>query len=195
MPTRKDSRNLPPWRRSWRSDLAAHRVLTAPVEGTVQQLAIHTVGGVVTPAQQLMVIVPADARLEIEAMIQNKDIGFVHEGQKAELKLETFPFTRYGLRHGTVLDISRDAVTPQQQQPARGNTAGGAATTTPPAAKDSLYKARISLDIPSMNVEGKTIPLTPGMTVTAEIKTGKQRILDYLLDPLLRYRDGSFHER
>jgi hemolysin D len=176
-------------------DLAAHRVLTAPVDGTVQQLAIHTIGGVVTPAQQLMVVVPADAKLEVEAMIQNKDIGFVHEGQKVELKLETFPFTRYGLRHGTVLDISRDAVTPQQQQPEHGNAAGGAATTTPPASKDTLYKARISLDEPDMMVDGKKIMFTPGMTVTAEIKTGKQRVLQYLMDPLIRYKHDSFQER
>jgi hemolysin D len=176
-------------------DLAAHRVLTAPVDGTVQQLAIHTVGGVVTPAQQLMAVVPADAKLEVEAMVQNKDIGFVHEGQKTELKLETFPFTRYGLRHGTVEGLSRDAVTPQERQPEKGNAAGGADTVAPPAAKDSLYKARISLDQNFMMVDGRKVELTPGMTVTAEIKTGKQRIIDYILDPLLRYRDGSFHER
>jgi HlyD family type I secretion membrane fusion protein len=191
------SRKADDARQQWikASDLASHRVLTAPVDGTVQQLAVHTVGGVVTPAQQLMAIVPADAKLEVEAMVQNKDIGFVHEGQKAELKLETFPFTRYGLRHGTVEGLSRDAVTPQERQPEKGNAAGGADTVAPPSAKDSLYTARISLDQNFMMIDGKKVELSPGMTVTAEIKTGKQRILDYLLDPLLRYRDGSFHER
>ncbi len=103
-------------------DLAAHRTLTSPVDGTVQQLAIHTVGGVVTPAQELMVVVPKDAALEVEAMIQNRDIGFVREGQKAEIKLETFPFTRYGFRHGTVLQVSRDSVAQTQQQKPGANT-------------------------------------------------------------------------
>src|SRR5690606_29221559 len=70
--------------------------LRAPVDGTVQQLAIHTVGGVVTPAQALMVVVPQDNALEVEAFLENKDIGFVHAGQEAAVKVETFPFTKYG---------------------------------------------------------------------------------------------------
>src|SRR4029077_14384763 len=87
------------------------QLLTAPVDGTVQQLAVHTIGGVVTPAQALAVVVPADSHLEIEAMISNRDIGFVHAGQKAEIKVDTFSFTRYGLLHGEVLDVSPDAIT------------------------------------------------------------------------------------
>src|SRR5262249_34807763 len=88
--------------------------LTAPVDGTVQQLAVHTIGGVVTPAQTLMVIVPRDSRLEIEAAVENKDIGFVAEGNPVEIKIETFNFTKYGLLHGTVLQLSRDAVVPER---------------------------------------------------------------------------------
>ena len=84
--------------------------LTAPVDGVVQQLAIHTVGGVVTPAQALLMVVPNDSRLEIEAMVSNRDIGFVHAGQEAEIKIDTFNFTRYGLLHGEVLGVSQDAV-------------------------------------------------------------------------------------
>ena len=76
----------------------------------VQQLAVHTVGGVVTPAQALMVIVPADSQLEIEAMVSNRDIGFVEPGQDAEIKVDTFNFTRYGLLHGKVLSVSQDAI-------------------------------------------------------------------------------------
>ena len=86
------------------------QLLTAPVDGVVQQLAIHTVGGVVTPAQALLVVVPSDSRLEIEAMVSNRDIGFVHAGQEAEIKVDTFNFTRYGLLHGEVLSVSQDAV-------------------------------------------------------------------------------------
>src|SRR5712671_2495940 len=83
--------------------------LVAPVDGVVQQLAIHTVGGVVTPAQSLLVVVPSDSRLEIEAMVPNSDIGFVHPGQEAEIKVDTFNFTRYGLLHGQVISVSQDA--------------------------------------------------------------------------------------
>src|SRR5262249_15662064 len=73
------------------------QLLTAPVDGVVQQLAVHTVGGVVTPAQTLLMVVPSDSRLEIEAMVSNRDIGFVQSGQDAEIKVDTFNFTRYGL--------------------------------------------------------------------------------------------------
>ena len=86
------------------------QVLRAPVDGTVQQLAIHTLGGVVTPAQQLMMIVPVDSHLEAEAMVSNRDIGFVQTGEAAEIKIDTFNFTRYGLLHGEVVDVSQDAI-------------------------------------------------------------------------------------
>jgi hemolysin D len=79
--------------------------LIAPVDGSIQQLAIHTVGGVVTPAQQLMVVVPNDEPLEIEAFVENKDIGFVEAGQDAEIKIETFPYTKYGTIHGEVKHV------------------------------------------------------------------------------------------
>ena len=92
------------------------QVLTAPVDGVVQQLAVHTVGGVVTPAQALAVVVPVDSHLEIEAMVSNRDIGFVHAGQEAEIKVDTFSFTRYGLLHGKVLNVSQDAITRDKPQ-------------------------------------------------------------------------------
>jgi hemolysin D len=79
------------------------QVLGAPMDGTVQQLAVHTVGGVVTPAQALMVVVPADAHVEVEAMVLNSDIGFVHDGDPAEINVDTFNFTKYGLLHGKVI--------------------------------------------------------------------------------------------
>src|SRR6478752_6523129 len=104
--------------------------LTAPVDGVVQQLAVHTVGGVVTPAQQLMVIVPADSRLEIEAMMANRDIGFVHAGQEAEIKIDTFNFTRYGLLHGQVLSVSQDAVIRDRQQERSNDRTPGAQNET-----------------------------------------------------------------
>ena len=84
--------------------------LRAPIDGTVESLAVHTVGGVVTPAQALMLVVPDSAQLVVEASLDNKDVGFVHVGQRAEVKVDAFAFTRYGMVDGTVTALSRDAV-------------------------------------------------------------------------------------
>ncbi len=149
--------------------------LTAPVEGTIQQLAVHTVGGVVTPAQPLMVIVPRDHPLEVEALVQNKDIGFVHPGQTAQVKVETFLFTKYGTLTGTVTQVSSDAI--------RDERLG------------LVYVARVKLDRTTLVVEGRSVNLSPGMAVTVEIKTGKRRVIEYFLSPLLQYSDESLRER
>jgi hemolysin D len=149
--------------------------LTAPVGGSVQQLAVHTVGGVVTPAQALLVIVPGDNPLEVEAFLENKDIGFVRADQTAEIKLETFPFTKYGTILGRVTQVSSDAI----QDDKRG----------------LVYAARVKLDKSAIAVDGKSVNLTPGMAVTVEIKTGKRRVIEYFLSPLLQYGDESLRER
>jgi hemolysin D len=166
--------------------------LTAPVDGTVQQLAVHTIGGVVTPAQQLMVIVPRDSRLVIEAAIENKDIGFVTEGNPVEIKIETFNFTKYGLLHGTVVQLSRDAVVPERASSAADPRQPAA---QPPTPQEPVYTARISLDRDTMEVDGRRVALGPGMAVIAEIKTGRRRVVEYLLSPVLRYAHESIRER
>ncbi len=103
------------------------QILRSPIDGTVQQLALHTVGGVVTPAQQLMLVVPADSKLEAEAMISNRDVGFISEGQAAEVKIDTFNFTRYGLIEGKVVSVSRDAIVKDKpQDSSSGGKSGGA---------------------------------------------------------------------
>jgi hemolysin D len=170
--------------------------LTAPVDGVVQQLAVHTVGGVVTPAQALAVLVPSDSHLEIEAMLSNRDIGFVHPGQKTEIKVDTFNFTRYGLLHGDVLSVSTDAITRDRQQGGSNDRASGAAqSSSEPKGQELEYAARISLDRTHMQVEDKLVKLGPGMAVTVEIKTGTRRIISYLLSPLARYKQESLRER
>jgi hemolysin D len=165
--------------------------LTAPVDGVV-----HTVGGVVTPAQALVVVVPTDTRLEIEAMVSNRDIGFVHSGQKVEVKVDTFNFTRYGLLHGEVLDVSSDAIARDRQQSASNDrTAGAATSTSEPNGQELQYAARISLDRTDMQVDEKLVKLGPGMAVTVEIKTGSRRIISYLLSPLAKYGGEAMRER
>ncbi len=173
------------------------QLMTAPVSGEVQQLAVHTVGGVVTPAQTLMVIVPSDSRLEIEAMVSNRDIGFVHAGDEVEIKVDTFDFTRYGLLHGRVLSISADSIVRDVAgDKSADKPAGGAASaTSEPKGQELSYAARISLDRTQMQVEDKLVNLSPGMAVTAEIKTGSRRIISYLLSPLMKYKEESLRER
>jgi hemolysin D len=170
--------------------------LSAPVDGVVQQLAIHTIGGVVTPAQPLLVVVPSDSRLEIEAMVSNSDIGFVHEGQEAEIKVDTFNFTRYGLLHGQVLSVSQDAVIRDRQQDRSGERMPGTTNdSSEPKGQELNYSARISLDRTAMQIDDRMVKLSPGMAVTVEIKTGSRKILSYLLSPLLRYQQETLRER
>ena len=149
--------------------------LTAPVAGTVQQVAVHTEGGVVTPAQPLMVIVPKDAQVTAEVVIDNKDIGFVHAGQDVQIKLETFPFTRYGTVNAKVESIAADAVNDEKH--------------------GVIFPARLSLGSGTIDVDGKRIPISPGMSIAAEIKTGKRRVINYLLSPVERATDESLKER
>lgn len=149
--------------------------LTAPVAGTVQQLAVHTVGGVVTPAQPLMVIVPRDNVLEVEAMLPNKDIGFVNPGQDAEVKIETFPFIKYGTLHGKITQVSSDAIQDEKL--------------------GLIYSTRVRLNKDTLRVENKTVRLTPGMAVTVEVKTGTRRVIEYFLSPLMQVSSESLRER
>ena len=153
--------------------------LTTPVAGRVQQLQLHTIGGVVEPAKPLMIIVPEEAGMEIEAEIENKDIGFVREGQEAIVKLDAFPFTRYGTLVGHVVTISGDAV---EQH---GNNAEPRLT----------YTTRIRLDKETMNIDGKDIRLSPGMAAAVEIKTGTRKLIEFVLSPLMRMGDEAGRER
>ncbi len=151
------------------------RTLTAPIDGVVQQLAVHTVGAVVTTAQELMVIVPQDGALEVEAVLENKDIGFVHIGQTAEIKVDTFPFTKYGTIAGRIVDLSRDAVADAQ--------------------RGLVYKMRVLMQRSRIEIDHRPVPLSPGMKVTVEAKTGTRRLIEFFLSPLLRYASESVRER
>ena len=149
--------------------------LTTPIDGVVQQVAVHTVGGVVTPAQELLIVVPQEHPVEVEAQVENKDVGFVKNGQIVEIKVETFPFTLYGTIPGKVVSVSDDAA---------------------PIEKVGLvYPTRVSIDRSTMQVEGKQVNLSPGMAVTVEIKTGQRRVIEYLLSPLLKSVKESLRER
>jgi hemolysin D len=154
---------------------ATSRTILAPVDGVVQQLAVHNIGAVVTPAQDLMVIVPQNGALEVEALLENKDIGFVEVGQSTEIKIDTFPFTKYGTIAGQVVDLSNDAVSDEQ--------------------RGLVYKMRVAMDRSEIDVNGRRVRLSPGMSVSVESKTGTRRLIEYFLSPLLRFADESVRER
>jgi hemolysin D len=168
--------------------------LVAPVDGVVQQLAVHTVGGVVTPAQALAVVVPLDSHLEIEATLPNDDVGFVHAGQEAEIKVHTFSFTRYGLLHGRVLSVSPDSIAHDGGDD-HSHAQNASEKDPQQQGQDLVYAVRISLDQRQMHAGDEVVDLGPGMAVTAEVKTGSRRIIGYLLSPLTRYQHDSLRER
>ncbi|MGX2975434.1 HlyD family type I secretion periplasmic adaptor subunit [Ursidibacter arcticus] len=149
--------------------------IRSPIDGVVQQLQAYTIGGVVTTAQTLMVIAPEQDNLEIEAMITNEDMGFVKTGQDVIIKVRAFPYTRYGYITGTVKNISLDAIHNEKL--------------------GYVFSTTISMNRNALIVEGQTIPLKQGMVVTAEIKTGKRSVMDYLLSPLKTTIDESLRER
>lgn len=157
------------------TDLNAKQILYSPVSGQVQGLAVNTVGGVVTEAQQLMLVVPDEEHLSVEAYLQNKDIGFVHETMPAEVKIHTFPFTKYGIINAKVITVSDDAKVDEQQ--------------------GLIYSMQLIMDKNTIWVDGKNVKLIPGMAVTAEVKTGKRRIIEFFLAPLLRYGQEGLRER
>jgi hemolysin D len=149
--------------------------MVSPVDGVVQQLKVHTIGGVVQPAEPLLVVVPKDQLLEVEARVLNKDIGFVRSGQPVTVKVESFPFTRYGVLRGTVGSVSRDAI-----------------------ADDKLglyYAARVLVPQGKMNIDGVDVQLSPGMAVTAEVTTGQRRLIEYVLSPVMAHISESGRER
>ena len=174
--------------------------LRSPIAGTVQQLAITTIGQVVSSGQSLMTIVPLDGALEIEALVQNQDIGFVEPGQNAVIKVEAFPFTRFGTIPGTVTKVSRDAVDEREAmgladgiQPQRPSAQSSTANTA--RSQSLVFPATIRLGTTSIDVDGKPIPLSAGMAVTVEVRTGERRAIDYLLSPLRDVTSSSARER
>lgn len=149
--------------------------LTAPVDGTVQQLTVHTVGGVVPAAQPLMQIVPTQSVVEVEAFLENKDIGFVREGEDAAVKIDAFDYTKYGTVPAHVTHVSRDAIEDEK--------------------RGLIYSVKVALDKSTLDVDGQPAALAPGMSVNVEIKTGTRRVIEYVLSPLIQHKQESLRER
>jgi hemolysin D len=174
--------------------------LTAPIDGVVQRTAVTTVGQVVTTGQQLAAITPARGKLQVEALIANLDIGFIKAGQDAVIKVDAFPFTRFGVLHGKVIKIASGAIAEQEAKRALADATATANTVSSPAAvpgqpESFVFPVTVALDETSINADGATVPLTPGMTATVEIKTDSRRVIDYLLSPLTKVASEAARER
>ena len=153
-------------------------IIEAPCNGRVYNLSIHTVGGIVTDAQPLMMIVPEDAELEFEVWADNKDIGFIKQNQQAEVKVQTYNFQKFGVVKALVEDISPDAASDEKD----------------PATYEK-YRLRLKIDPDSWDIFGTQSKLGPGMHVTAEVKIKEKRVIDYFLDPFRQYTSESLRER
>lgn len=140
-------------------------LIRSPIDGEVSNLMTYTVGGVVAAAQTLMSIVPEGSSIEVEAVVDNKDIGHVTKGQPAQVKVESFPFTRYGLLSGEVLGITASALNDEK--------------------KGLIYKARIALPDDITRRQMFPYPLVSGMNATVEMHIGKRRVIEYFLSPLM----------
>lgn len=149
--------------------------IRSPIDGRVHSLSVHTIGGVVTPAQPLMIIVPDGVIIEVESWVANKDIGFVHPGQHAEIKVETFNFQKYGTVPAELVELSPDVVDDPDKGP--------------------VYRATLHLLQDTVTVGGQQVYLSPGMTVSAEIKTREKHIIEFFLDPFKKYKSEGLRER
>ena len=175
-----------------------HMTLVSPISGTVFGLSVTTLGQVVTAGEEIMRIVPDGSDLEIECYVQNKDIGFVQPGQAAIVKIESFPFTRYGSLDARVTRVAHDAIPEPDAQSVEANAAktlkanyfGGAQRT-----QNLVFPVTLLPGQKAMNVDGASIPLSPGMAVTVEVKTGRRRIIDYLFSPLAETASKALRER
>lgn len=172
--------------------------LTAPIDGVVQQMSATTIGQVVTTGQQLLAIVPTDGMVQVEVFVSNADIGFVKIGQAAQVKVDAFPFTRFGVAPAHVAQIAADAIDEQEARRRQSNATASAlpqGAGAPGQPQVFVFPVRLALERDVIDVYGRPAALRPGMTVTAEIKTDKRRVIDYLLSPLARIGSEAMRER
>jgi hemolysin D len=171
----------------------------SPIDGVVQASAITTVGQVVSAGAELMRIIPGDGALEVEAYLPNRDIGFVAIGQPVVVKVEAFPFTRYGTVNGRVTGVARDAIPEPDAGQLEGDPAKALQSSVPignaQRVQNLVFPVTVKLETSDIDVEGNRQPLSPGMSVTVEVKTGKRRILEYLFSPLAEIASGAMQER
>ena len=158
---------------------SAQATITSPIDGYVSQISVRTVGGVLTPAQPIMTIVPANDTLAAECWIANKDVGFIKTGQRAQVKMDTFNFQKFGMLGASIESFSPDAI--------EHDTGNGQ--------KEYAFRVVLKLDHDYIVINDKKVRLTPGMTLTGEILLRKKRIIDFFLEPFKKYTSEAFRER
>jgi hemolysin D len=172
--------------------------LTSPIDGTIQQLAVTTIGQVVTTGQQLMVVIPSSGPVQVEALVANIDVGFIRVGQDATIKVDAFPFTRFGVLSGKVTKVAPEAVDELEAKRSFANAtsnSNSSPTSLQGQPQNFVFLVTLSLDQNTIDANGTQIPLSPGMTVVVEIKTDSRRVIDYLLSPLARIKSEAMKER
>ncbi len=174
------------------------KTILAPITGTVQESVITTIGQVVTPGQEVMRIVPDDSKLELQVYVLNTDIGFVKAGQEAVVKIQSFPFTRYGTITAKVINVATDAIPEPDATQLEGNPAAQISNATFAGAQRTqnlVFPVTLVPDKTVMNADGRNVSLTPGMAATVEIKTDSRRILEYVFSPIVEVTSEAFQER
>ncbi|MBB3444219.1 HlyD family type I secretion membrane fusion protein [Rhizobium sp. BK379] len=173
--------------------------IKSPINGTVQTSAITTVGQGVMAGSELMRVVPENAALEIEAYLPNQDIGFVAPGQLAVIKVQAFPFTRYGVIEGKVTRVATDAIPEPDAQQLEGQPDKQLQSSMPignaQRVQNVVFPITVVPDVGAINVDGISEPLSPGMAVSVEVKTGSLRILEYLFSPIAEVQSEAMRER
>src|SRR5882724_5612640 len=159
-------------------DKVTRTEVRSPVRGTVKEIKIRTIGGVIKPGEDLMEIVPIEDTLLVEAQVRTSDIAFIHVGQSATVKFDTYDYSIYGGLKATVEYISIDAIEDQSS-----------------GKKERYFRVRLRTDKNFLGTEKKPLAIGPGYTATAEILTDKKTVLAYLLKPILKARDTAFSER
>jgi hemolysin D len=167
----------------------------------VQALSVSNHGQVVSTGQEVMRLVPTARPIEIQAYVTNDDIGFVTAGQMATVKIDSFPFTRFGTLDAVVTEVAYDAIPADQANQAtddathKADLASRGVTPTAKPMTELVFETRLTPKAPAINLNGRDLPLIDGMTVTVEIKTGSRRLINYLFSPLVEVVSGAMKER
>ncbi len=157
------------------SDRQNRTEIRSPVAGTIKDIKINTVGGVIQPGADLIEIVPSDDQLLIEARVRPSDIAFLYPGQKAVVKITAYDFSIYGGLRGELVDISADTITNEKGE--------------------SFYRVRIRTSEKSLKRKGEVLPIIPGMVASVDILTGKKTVMEYILKPFVKTLDNAMNER
>lgn len=151
------------------------QILRSPIDGYVNKILVHTIGGVVTPAEKIMTIVPKDAKMQIKAKVLNQDVGFIEPDMPVSIKVDTYNFQKYGILDGVVTIVSPNSIEDEHLGP--------------------VYEVYIDPKNTTLMVEGKEQTIKYGMATTNEIKIGKRRIIEFFIYPLIKYMDESIKVR